>query len=216
MVLPVLGIRGEVLFPGMRARILLSTAHAQAAVRASLERGYGGRVGVFATLAAGSGDPEPEDLHKVGTVGRLCCLKRCMRCGRWVAQLRGISRIRTSEYVRSEPFREAQVELLTEMTCETALLQALATELHRAVVRMHTCRPLCEHAGRARAALHTSLPDELPGGVADLLAHLPVSDRQTLLEVEPLTARLEGVLAHVHGLLANVLRNHPGPRELHQ
>jgi len=194
--IPVLGAVRAVLFPGMRCGILLATAHAMAAVRAVIEGASDGQIAVFATRTS---DPrEPDDLYSIGTIAQVVRLTKCRCCGRWVANLRGAGRARSLEYVRWEPFREAQVE-------------ALALAVRRAVMHLHGRRPRCQHANRARAAVHGSkAPSQLAGAVADLLVHLPIEEHQRLLEAEPLTTQLGEILVHLRALLAQVEGDAPG------
>jgi ATP-dependent Lon protease len=207
--IPVLGAVRAVLFPGMRCGILLATAYAMAAVRAVIEGASDGQIAVFATRTS---DPrEPDDLYSIGTIAQVVSLTKCRCCGRWVANLRGAGRARSLEYVRWEPFREAQVEELAEAAGQPLIDEALALAVRRAVMHLHGRRPRCQHANRARAAVHGSkAPSQLAGAVADLLVHLPIEEHQRLLEAEPLTTQLGEILVHLRALLAQVEGDAPG------
>lgn len=199
--IPVLGAMGAVLFPGMRCGILLASGPALAAVRAVLEGPPKGGIAVFATRAA---NPRGrEDLYSVGTIAQIVGLTKRRCCGRWVVNLRGAGRARALEYVRWEPFREADVEPLVESAEEPLIVDALASAVRRAVTQLHDRKPRCLHAMRAHeAVLASSRASDLAGAVSDLLVHLPLQENQRLLEAEPLTAQLGEVLAHVRALLA--------------
>ena len=199
--IPVLGAFGAVVFPGMSCRILLTSEPALAAVRAVVEKPGGREIAVFATRT-----PNPQDdtdLYAVGTVAGLVRARHCPCCGRWVVHLRGRNRARALEYVRWEPFREARVESLVERSAEGPLVTALALAVRKATKELHMRRPQCLHAVQAGAALRASRgADELPGAVSELFAHLPLAERQALLEAEPLSKQLEQVLLVLHRLLA--------------
>jgi ATP-dependent Lon protease len=209
--IPVLGTMGAVVFPGMRCGVLLATAHAMAAVRAGLEGPSKGQIAVFATRTS---DPrERDDLYLIGTIAQIVSLTKHRCCGRWVANLRGVGRARSLEYVRWEPFREAHVERFAESAGQPLVVDALASAVRRAVTQLHDRSPRCQHSSRARAAVQASdSASELAGAVADLLRHLPVEEHQKLLEAESLTTQLGEVLAHLHALLARVKADAPGPK----
>jgi len=212
--IPVLASLGGVVFPGMRCGFLLATDPAMAAVRAVVGGSDQGRIAVFAARVA---DPRShEDLYPVGTVAQITAVTKSACCGRWVAILRGRERIRSVEYVRWEPFREARVTRLADPPQDAPLEEALASAIRRTVTELTARRPRCLHAARARAAvLASGSACDLPGAVAGLFVHLPVADRQALLEAEPLGARLEAVLDRLHALLESAERDPAHARRLY-
>ncbi len=197
--LPVLSMVRTVLFPGMRCAIVLATDRARAALEATVSNNQPRAVAIFATRAGETINPEPRDLYEIGAAARVHRRVRLRCCGRWIAELEGIARVRSVDYVRAEPFREAQCEPIPDPSEESSLLVGLATAIRNAATEMHEALPRCEHVRRALAATHLVRgPQDFPGAVYELLLHLGVEDRQRLLETEPLSARLEATLREIH------------------
>ena len=197
--LPVLSMVRTVLFPGMRCAILLATDRARAALQASVAHKHPSTVAVFATRESAALDPEPADLYEVGAAARVMRLSRRRCCGRWVAELEGLGRVRSLDYVRADPFREAQCEPVPDPSEDPSLLVALAAAIRNAAIQVHESLPHCQHVRRALASAEGARgPEDFPGAVYDLLLHLGVSERQRLLEMEPLSVRLEATLREIY------------------
>ncbi len=201
--LPVLNMLRTVLFPGMHCATLLATSRAVAALQASVAHQEQPAVAVFAVRAGATSNPEAMDLYDIGSAARVMSLSRRRCCGRWVAELEAAVRVRSLGYVREDPFREVRFERVLDPPEERSVLDAVTSAIRSAVIEMNELFPRCMHTQRA---LHTvgdaRLPEDFPGAVYDLLLHLRVPDRQRLLEVEPLSARLEASLAEIQARLA--------------
>jgi ATP-dependent Lon protease len=210
---PVLSVLRMVMFPGMRCSVLLRNARAIAALKAAVDGEQ--LVGVFASRVRTTRDPEPKDLYEIGTVARVRALTLRSCCGQWVTELEGLARARTMGYVRTQPFREAHVEPIPEQRDDA--LVPLIEAIRGVAIRMIDLFPSCEHVGRTVASVvaTTRLPEEVPGAVADLLQHLPVDERQRLLETEPLRVRLEVVLHIISTRLAQFEKDRASHQLLH-
>lgn len=200
--LPAFSLSRAVLFPGMRCAVLLATGRACAALHASMAREQQRTVAVFAARTPGTNDPEPANLYRVGTAARVLSLSHRPCCGRWLAELEGVTRVRSVEYIRLEPFREVLSEPISDPPEALPVLDALASQLRTTVLRTNALFPRCAHATQAVARVRdVRRLEDLPGAVYDLLLHLGVADRQRLLETEPLSARLEATYREIHARL---------------
>jgi Lon protease-like protein len=183
----------------MRCEIMLATPRALAAVQSAVEAEQGPHIAVFATRGASPADRE--DFYSIGTLARIVNLGMRSCCHRWVTQVIGQQRVRSLEYVRCDPFREARVEPLVESVGEPLLVEGLSLAVRRAILNLQARRPRCNRTRRARAAVERAATmKDMAAAVADLLVELPVEQRQALLEAEPLNAQLQLMLAHLHGL----------------
>lgn len=202
--LPVLGSAQLVMFPGMRCAVHLHHGRAARAVEAAISGG--GVVGVFAARA-------PEALHDVGTAARVVNYGMRSCCGRPVADLQGMGRVRLVEWARLEPHRVASCVAAPDPAEAPAELEAVALAIAGSVRTIRAAFPRCQHVGQVAERLAAGVaPAELAGVVAPLLGHLSVAERQRLLELEPLSARLGAAL---EALVARLHRASASPRVLH-
>lgn len=190
--LPTLVTKNVVLFPAMRCVVHLGNARAFSAIEAALRR-PGGQVAVLACSA----EP-PFDACSIGTVARILNFGRQSCCQRWVADLEGQARVRVDSWLPEKPFREARCTRLVNSVTDPSLHE-LVSAIHAEARRLRDLFPACVHARRAVERLtKRGGPGHLPGAVGDLLLHLSMAERQRLLELEPLGARLEATLASLH------------------
>ena len=120
-------------------------------------------------------------------------------CGHWIAELEGVSRIRSLSYAREANFMRVQFVTWPECNDQPSSVHAQTLAINDIVLRAYKLLPSCVHIKRAVNRLHRSpSPSEYTGAVCDLLFNLPVSDRQLLLETEPLSARLAATLDRLH------------------
>lgn len=190
-VLPAMGLLHAVLFPGMHCSILVVNPRALAALRASMNAKR--PIAVFAQRVGDLLDPEPSDLYQVGTAARVVDLAQGRGDGRWIAELYGLRRIRSLSYTARNPFRAVRyVSIAGRTTCSRAAQQT-AKEIADALMwaTPHQVR-------RIRALVFAARrPDAVPGAASELFGS--VAEQQSLLETEPLTARLDAVLDKIRG-----------------
>ena len=159
---------------------------------------------LVALFAASDLERDPNELHAVGTLTRVHAFSKRPCCGKWVAKLEGLVRVRTSNYLREVPYREARVEYVLDSLEDSTLQQSLVLAVEQAVLRFRSLYPECHHTANAIGRLRAiSEPSDVPGAVADLLLCVPVRERQQLLEMTSVTARLETILGHLHAFLAS-------------
>jgi Lon protease-like protein len=203
---PVLATSQLVLFPAMRCRVHIASDRARSAIEAALER-KDRFVAVLTSFADSAAEPAPRHLAAVGTVARVSNFGWMSCCRRWVVDVEGVARIRTTSWLRQEPFREARCAHLTDSVAD-ASLHGLVSAIHDVARRLYRSVPDCAHTRTAMERLAESAsPTHLPGAVAGLLRTLPTRDRQQLLETEPLAARLEATLAALHARLVHLSPN---------
>ena len=185
--LPVLPLRGTVLFPGVVMPLLVARP-------SSLELVEAARAGarVFAAAAVKDGSPEepqPEHIYRRATAARI--LKTLeLPNGKLNVIVQGLSRLDLGEMrIDGGYFTAAAEPIEPTSTAESVEIEALMLSVHRLLERIIN--------------LPSNLPPEIqglagatadPGGLADLVAaHLSISvaDRQELLESDEPEARLE-------------------------
>lgn len=193
-----------VMFPGASCSILVQGGRAWRALDAVRELSNP-IVALFAARNGPNPDPDADELYEVGTLARVLNFSQRPCCGKWVAELEGLARVHSCSYVRDEPYREVRVGYLCDPSEDSPLLRQLALAVEHAAMKFRSRYPECHHTVNAiRRLQEVSDPADVPGAVAELLLHIPVCERQKILEMTSVAARLEAVLVHLHGHMATV------------
>src|SRR5450432_3692841 len=110
--LPLLPLRNTVLFPGVVIPITIGRDKSIKAVREA----YSGDkiIGVLAQLDSNVEEPQPIDLQKTGTIAKILKMLK-MPDGSTTAILQGKVRFETKEYVATDPFFKASIEILKDI-----------------------------------------------------------------------------------------------------
>ncbi len=192
--LPVLPLRGTVVFPSTAAPIAAGRNKTLAAIEFALQ---GDRL-LFAVAQkdAEIEDPTPDILFRVGTVCRIAQVQRVPGGIQLVVQ--GITRAAVLEYAEREEFIEAVVQKLEEMPpldAEGPAFTALHKEVQERAAELSRLRgvpkEIVDH-------LLGSVSDS--GGLADLITfytELDVDEKQELLEALAVEDRLGKLLVHL-------------------
>jgi len=193
-VIGILPIRNTVAFPGTvtplavgreRSRALLADAEAGNAI-----------IGLLTQRNSATDKPGFDDLYAIGTTASLVKVARTTH-GSVNVFAYGISRFRVVEWVQTEPYLKARVEMLDVRPRMTRQLEALMVGARRTAGRVISLSP---NVPEEASVLLENIDD--PSALADFLAAnltMDVSQKQNLLEELDPTKRLERisvVLAH--------------------
>ena len=147
-VLPILPLRGLVVYPHTGVPLTIGQPRSIKLVDDVLE---GDRlVGLVASLDPDLETPGPDELHKVGTVAKV---HRMFRAPDGTIRLlvQGLTRFRLTEFVETEPYLKAKIELIPEAIEEDFEIEALARNVRNQFERI--------------AELVASIPQELIASV---------------------------------------------------
>ena len=191
--LPVLPLRGTVIFPGLTAPIAAGRPGTLRAIEAALK---GDRL-VFAVAERDNTDePTPDILYSMGVIARIGQIQRGL--GGVQLLLQGEQRATALQYSTSEGYMTAVVMAVEEMTPlndHDPAFEALHKESRERAAE------LGERRGLPEEVVHQVLDSVTePGRFADLVAgyiELPVAEKQGLLETLSVEERLRRVLVHV-------------------
>ena len=183
--LPVLPLRDAVVFPLTAVPLAVGQPRS---VRLVDDVMRGNRLLALAAQRDAKAEPAtPDDLHRVGTVGVIHQLAR-VPDGSVRLMVQGIERVRLLDWIGTEPYLVARIEVARDLTVQATEADAL----RRAVVDIF----------RRLVEVSPELPDELavaaenvtdPRHVAYFVASvvpLDLAVRQDLLEMDPVTAKL--------------------------
>jgi ATP-dependent Lon protease len=191
--LPVLPLRGTVIFPGITVPIGVGRPGTLRAIEAALK---GERL-IFAVAQRENVDePAPEQLYTMGVVGRIGQIQRGL--GGVQLLLQGESRATALHYHNADGYLTADCMTIEDMKPideEDPAFAALYRETRERAME------LGEKRGLPEEVLHQVLDSVTePGRFADLVAgyvELPVEEKQTLLETLGVEERMRRVLIQV-------------------
>ncbi|HMC53966.1 MAG TPA: endopeptidase La [Gemmatimonadaceae bacterium] len=191
--LPVLPLRGTVIFPGLTAPIAAGRPGTLRAIEAALR---GERL-VFAVAQRDNTDePTPDILYQMGVIARIGQIQRGL--GGVQLLLQGEMRATALQYTTTEGYLSAIVMPVDEMKPvkdDDPAFIALHKEIRERAAE------LGERRGLPEEVVHQVLDAVTdPGRFADLVAgyiELPVAEKQGLLETLSVEERLRRVLVHV-------------------
>jgi len=191
--LPVLPLRGTVIFPGLTAPIAAGRPGTLRAIEAALK---GDRL-VFAVAQRDNTDePTPEILYSMGVIARIGQIQRGL--GGVQLLLQGEQRATAIQYVMTDNYLSAVVSPVEEMAPvneDDPAFVALYKEIRERAAE------LGERRGLPEEVVHQVLDAVTDAGkFSDLVAgyiELPVAERQGLLENLSVEDRLRRVLVHV-------------------
>ncbi|HZS60549.1 MAG TPA: endopeptidase La [Gemmatimonadaceae bacterium] len=191
--LPVLPLRGTVIFPGLTQPIAAGRPGTLRAIEAALK---GDRL-VFAVAQKDNTDePAPDILYTMGVIARIGQIQRGL--GGVQLLLQGEQRATALQFTTTDNYLAAVVMPVEEMTPlneQDAAFEALHKEIRERAAE------LGERRGLPEEVVHQVLDSVTePGKFADLVAgyiELSVAEKQGLLETLSVEERLRRVLVHV-------------------
>ncbi|MCD4653505.1 endopeptidase La, partial [bacterium] len=185
-VLPVLPIRGTVIYPTMVIPLLVAREKSVQMIKEVLE---GDRMlGLFAQKNPEDENPEPENIYSIGVVAQIVKMIK-MPDNAIRIMIEAVCRIKATEFLSKEPFFTAQIEPIVEKVRKTKRLDALALNVRELFKTLVSVSP--------------NLPKELnmithnisdPGKLADIISsslNLKLEERQNILEIFSVTKRLQ-------------------------
>jgi ATP-dependent Lon protease len=191
--LPVLPLRGTVIFPGLTQPIAAGRPSTLRAIEAALK---GDRLVFAVAQRDNSEEPTADILYSMGVIARIGQIQRGL--GGVQLLLQGEQRATALQYSTAEGYLSAVIVPAEEMNPQTendAAFTALQKETRERAAE------LGERRGLPEEVVHQVLDSVTePGRFADLVAgyiELPVPEKQGLLETLSVEERLRRVLVHV-------------------
>lgn len=193
--IPVVAIRGSVVFPHTDAVLSFGRKKSVSAVNTAFQEDR--LIGIFTQKDVRVAEPGLEDLYKIGTIATITQMMSTE--GEIHAVVRGQARIKLLEMVSHEPHLVARVEeLVTQREGKSEEIEALANEISELFKKAINLGKQAEIMAVMKLVSGKIDPDELADQVASLL-EIKTKMHQELLETLSLKARLEKVheyLAH--------------------
>lgn len=190
-VLPILTLRSSVIFPGSVTPITVGRAKSIALVRA-VEAGDS-LLGAVLQVDSEVEDPQPNDMHKVGTSARILKILE-MPNGNLTVILAGLEKIEVKEYITTQPYFKATVTPIQDTTPDPKNVEFVALvdsirEVALSIINISPSMP-------KEAAFAIKNLDSSRAIVNFICSNMDLSDddRQQLLEAPGLMARSRRLL----------------------
>ncbi len=189
-VLPLMPVRDVVIFTDMLLPLFVGRKKSIRAVEESV--GKDGYLFLATQKDPNTEDPQPDEIYKVGTVGRILRMLK-LPDGRAKTLVQGVSKARIARYVRKSGFYRVKLEPIDETPLENVDIEVEALMRN---VREYSEKILALR-GEMSADVNTILESiEDPGKLADLVASnlkLKIDESQESLEIVDPVARLQKV-----------------------
>jgi ATP-dependent Lon protease len=187
--LPILPIRGMVVFPRMKVPFLVSMKSGPLIDAAMQTDRF---VGLVTVKAPDAENPRPEELFEVGTIARIMQTHQ-NDDGDQVVLLRGLNRFRVSTWQTETPILRAKIMLAPEIVESDLEMEALQRQLRQAVGEVLALTPQIPEEA-AKAITRVEDPLQLAYVTAFNL-DLTTEVRQSLLEMDSLNRKMRELLA---------------------
>ncbi len=191
-IMPLVPLRYLVLFPGMIAPISLGRACSIAAAQEAVRSGR--PVGLLLQHDSEVEMPEPEQLHRTGTVATVLRYISGQDGANYLV-CQGEHRFRIREFVAGFPFHAARVQEIEDSEEQSPDIQARFLQLKEKAAEVIDLLPQAP-AELASAADNISSASILADFIAGLI-DLPLLQKQELIETIDLQDRIDKVLDHL-------------------
>jgi ATP-dependent Lon protease len=191
--LSILPVKGTVVFPYLVIPLIISE---QRYARLIDETLMGGKViGLFAQKSPYKEHPGEQDIYHVGTAGSILKMLR-FPDGSVRFLVQGLSRIKITDFVKSDPYLVAQVETVEDKAERSVEVEALTRNILDLLKRVVDLAPYLSEELQV-----TAINTDDPSRLADLIAsslNINVAQKQELLEIFEVKERLRRVLSHIN------------------
>ena len=192
-VLPIMALRGTVVFPGMIAPLMVSREKSLGAINEALVGQQ--LVGLLTQKDPNTEDPSFSDLYGVGVGSRVLRMLK-LPDGSVSLIVQGTQRFRIVEAMSEKPFLKASIEPLAETVEQTKNVEALVKNASAMFQKMVSDSP-----NMGDELVVTLINIEEPGKVADFIAanlSVPIEEKQEILEEASVQQRLQKLNALLH------------------
>lgn len=193
-VLPILPLRNTVLFPGVVIPITVGRDKSISLIKEAFKGDK--TIGVVTQKNDSIEDPNPEDLHQIGTVARIIKMLR-MPDGNTTVIIQGKKRFLIKEFIQSEPYYKATTDLFEESRPKKGdkEFEAIVSSMKDTALQIIQKSPqIPTEAGFALNNIES--PNFLVNFISSNM-NAPSSEKQRILEIPDLKERATQILAHL-------------------
>jgi ATP-dependent Lon protease len=191
--LAVLPIKGTVVFPSLIVPLVLTEQKYAKLIDEVLMGGKA--IGLFARKNLGAEHASVEDIYHVGTAASILKMLR-FPDGSVRVLVQGLSRIRVKNFLETEPYALARIEVIEEKQERNVEVEALSRNVLDLLKKVVDLAPYLSEELQV-----TAMNTDDPSRLADLIAsslNIKVHQKQELLETFDAKERLRKVLSHIN------------------
>ncbi len=185
MELPILPLKGTVVFPYLVVPLMIQDVEQTRLVDDALMRGS--RIGLFLQKDPKVDSPAPDDLYRVGCAGNILKMLR-FPDGTVRFLIQGLSRIRIVRFTSGRPSMMAEAEEIEELVEETVKLEALQRSILEQVKTLADLAPYLTEEFHV-SAINQDTPSKLVDFVASNI-NISILLKQQLLEERDVLKRM--------------------------
>ena len=189
LVLPVLPIRGMVVYPHLVVPLIANEQKQARLIDEALMQGS--VVGIFLQSDQGKEDPGPNDIHRIGTSANILKMLR-FPDGTIRFLVQGLARIRIKKFSTTQPYLTAEVEEIPDSYIKSVTAEALKRNL------LEQLRKVVDLSPNLSEELYISaINQETPSKLADLIASnlsIAIDEKQQIIEENDVYRRMEKLL----------------------
>lgn len=189
---PIVAIRGSVVFPNTDAVLTFGRKKSVAAVNNAFQEDR--VVAIFTQKDPRTSEPDIDDLYKIGTIAVITQMMSTE--GEINAVIRGKARVKLAEIIAHEPFLIGMVEEIKEEVPISDEVKAIANKLVELFKKAINLGKQAEIMTVMKLVSGQPEPYEVADQIASLL-DIKTNEKQKLLETLPLKKRLEKVLIYL-------------------
>ncbi|MEW5924424.1 MAG: endopeptidase La [Candidatus Zixiibacteriota bacterium] len=192
-VLPILPVRGMVVFPHLVVPLIANEQKQARLIDEALMQGN--VVGVFLQSDKATEDPKPEDIRRMGTS---CNILKMLRFpdGTIRFLVQGLARIRIKQFVQTQPYLTAEVEEIPDKTVRSIKAEALQRNLIEQLKKIVDLSP-----NLSEELYISAINQETPSKLADLIASnlsIDISEKQQIIEESDVYKRMQKMMSIVN------------------
>jgi ATP-dependent Lon protease len=175
---PIVAIRGSVMFPHTDTLLSFGREKSVAAINAAFKEDR--VIAIFSQKDPRTPDPAEEDLYKIGTVATIT--QMMSTDGEIHAIVKGHSRVRLEEFIAREPYLLAKVSEISEKEGDSPEVKPLAKQLLKLFKKAISLGKQAEITTVIKLVSGQAGPIELVDQISSLL-EIKASEKQKLLEI---------------------------------
>lgn len=197
---PIVAIRGTVLFPHTDIPLAFGRPKSVAAVNDAFQKDR--VIAIFTQKDSRTTDPKEEDLHKVGTIATITQVMSTTE-GEVHALIKGVARVRLEKVISDEGYLMGEVTEIADEDAESPEAEAVSKQLLELFKKSINFGKQAEIMTVMKLVSGGVKPTELADQVASLL-EIKTEDRQKLLSELSVVKRLKKTLEYL-GREVNIL-----------
>ncbi len=190
---PIVAIRGSVVFPYTDTILSFGRTKSVAAVNAAFQEDR--VVAIFTQKESTNPDPGIEDLHKIGTIATITQMMSTE--GELHAMIKGQARISLVEAVSQEPYLIAKVSEVADLDSTGDDVTALSNKLTEIFKKAINLGKAAEVTLVMRILSGQVGPHELADSIASTLTSIKTKEKQKILEALSVRERLTKVIDYL-------------------